>query len=795
MAKEKNSHLKNLTDNDYINIDNIETANIAELNTENMKLYGANINLARVFPDVHDGLKLVERRILYSMYAITKAYRKKYKVNKICGDVMSIHPHGDASIAGTLVRLTQPWNMVIPYIDGRGNFGNIKGDDAAASRYLEAELSKYALDCFFSDWNSSLVLMEETYNKDMMEPVYLPTKYPNCLLSSADGLGFGPATHIPTFNFEEVMQATIQLIKNPKYEPVLIPDITTGCLVVDEGKFKEICETGRGTFRMRAEIVKDEEKKVIVIKSIPFQVSLSAIKEKIKDLIDDKTIPGFKDIKDYTASKIHLELYFRPEVDLSNIISILYTKTDLQKTYPVQMKMVDNFAIVDFSVKSALLRWIDTRIQFKRKMYIRKLVDLEQRTHILNILILILSGKNAEKTLKIIKGSSREEIVNALMKEYGISSLQAKEISNMRLNAFSKTAYAEYQDEIKENEKLHKEYIKYVKSPDKIKDIIIKELEEGIKKYSSPRRSRVVKLGKESKYSDFEAQLIFTKNGYVKKLNTKAKNIGTLGETDEPVDIKRINNQEEIVIFDKRGCVHTLEVGQIKQDDSYTIGTPLSTYININGSPVSLMKRSDITDKTAFIFITKNGIIKKTTADNFAFKNSIIAITLKPDDELVSVIALNKDRDIIAYSKYGNGLRFNTSEIPTSKRMAMGVIAFNLAKEDRIIGVDEVGKADKYLCIITEKGYVKKCTLDVLSSKKRRSEPVSIISLYGKDTVHSMLNCTDGDVVKVITKKETFDIAVNELPVQLKYQSGDKIIPVKKTDMIIKTALINQLKK
>ena len=320
-------------------------------------------------------------------------------------------------------------------------------------------------------------------------------------------------------------------------------------------------------------------------------------------------------------------------------------------------------------------------------------------------------------------------------------------------------------------------------------------MEEGIKKYSSPRRSRVVKLGKESKYSDFEAQLIFTKNGYVKKLNTKAKNIGTLGETDEPVDIKRINNQEEIVIFDKRGCVHTLEVGQIKQDDSYTIGTPLSTYININGSPVSLMKRSDITDKTAVIFITKNGIIKKTTADNFAFKNSIIAITLKPDDELVSVIALNKDRDIIAYSKYGNGLRFNTSEIPTSKRMAMGVIAFNLAKEDRIIGVDEVGKADKYLCIITEKGYVKKCTLDVLSSKKRRSEPVSIISLYGKDTVHSMLNCTDGDVIKVITKKETFDIAVNELPVQLKYQSGDKIIPVKKTDMIIKTALINQPKK
>ena len=193
---------------------------------------------------------------------------------------------------------------------------------------------------------------------------------------------------------------------------------------------------------------------------------------------------------------------------------------------------------------------------------------------------------------------------------------------------------------------------------------------------------------------------------------------------------------------------------------------------------------------SSFIFITKNGIIKKTTSDNFAFKNSIIAITLKPDDELVSVIPITKDKDIIAYSKYGNGLRFNTSEIPFSKRMAMGVIAFNLASDDNIIGVDEVSKNDKYLCIITEKGYVKKCTLDVLSSKKRRSEPVSIISLYGKDSVQSMLNCTDGDVIKVITKKDSYDIHVNELPVQLKYQAGDKIIPVKKTDMIIQSVLI-----
>ncbi len=782
----KKSHLKEIDEQVYLDDSRIERANIADLNTENMKLYGANINLARVFPEIHDGLKLVERRILFAMYAISKAVKKKKKVLTLTGDVMQIHAHGDASVYGTMVRIAQPWNMVIPYITGQGNFGNISGEEAAASRYLEAQLSDYAIDCFFSDFNPDIILMQETYNRDMKEPVHLPSKYPNCLLSSADGLGFGPATHIPTFNLEEVIQATIQLIKNPKYKPYLIPDITTGCLIIDEGKFEEICDTGRGTFKMRAEIVKDEDEKCIIIKSIPFQVSLPSVKEKIAELIENKVINGFKQMKDYSASKIHLEIYFRPEVDLDNIINILYTKTRLQETYPVQMKMVDDFAVEDFSVKSALLRWIDIRYQFKRKLFINKLVKLEERNHILKVLIMILDGKNGEKTLNIIKSSTKEEIINKLVSNYNITTLQAKEISNMRLNAFNKTALAEYKKELKDNIDEIKELSERISNPKKINNIIIKELEEGIKKYASPRKSRIIKIGKEYKYSDYETRLIFTKNGYVKKLKDGVKQIGSLGETDEPVDVKVINNRDEVIIFDKRGSVHTCEVGLISQDDLTTIGTPLSTYINITGTPVSVFRRSDISDNMEFVFITKNGIIKKTDVDNFAFKNSIISITLKNDDELVSVIPIKKNIDIIAYSKYGYGLRFNTKEIPSSKRMAIGVIAFPLAENDEIMGVKEIHKNDKYLCIITEKGYVKKCTLEVLESKKRRSEPVSIIPIRHKDGINTVINCTDGDTIKVITKKNIYNLAVNELPVSLKFNEGTKLIPVKQSDMIIK---------
>ena len=785
MAK-KESHIKSIDIKSYLNTDRVEVSNIAGLCTDIMKIYGANINLARVFPEVHDGLKLVERRILFAMYTISKAYKKMSKVHTITGDVMKIHPHGDASVYETLVRMAQPWNMLIPYIEGQGNFGTISGDEAAAARYIEARLSDYAIDCFFTDWDPDLVLMEETYNRDLKEPVYLPTKYPNCLLSYSDGLGFGPATHIATFNFQEVIQATIALIKDPKYKPYLVPDITTGCLIVDEGKFGDICETGRGTFKMRAEIEKNEEKKCLVIKSIPFQVSLLSIKEKIKELVENKIINGFKAMKDYSATKIHLELYFRNEVDLDNIISILYTKTRLQDTYPVQMKMVDDFAVVDFNVRSALLRWIDIRFQFKRKKFIKKLVSLEERNHILNVLIMILDGTNGEKTIKIIKSSDREQIVEKLVKAYNITTLQAREISNMRLNAFSKTALAEYKKELKENIDMIKTYTKVIRSRTAIDDLIIKELEDGIKKYSAPRRSKVVKAVKEYKYTDYDAKLIFTKHGYVKKLKDGVKRIGNLPETDEPVDVLTVNNREEIVIFDKRGSVHTIEVGAITQDDLTTIGTQLSLYCTTNGSPVSIFRRNDINPETAFLFVTKKGIIKKTTADNFAFKNSIISITIKPDDELVEVIAIDKDIDIVGYTDRGYGLRFNSGEVPFSKRMAVGVIGLPMIEDDFVVGVQEIHKSDKSLFICTSKGYVKKCSLEVFNTKKRNSLPESLIPIKPKDHVISMIAVNDKDQIVVITMKQSYTINMNELPAELKFKEGTKLIPLNHGDMIVK---------
>ena len=789
---------------EYLRTDRIEKANIADISQKGMILYGANINLARVFPEIHDGLKPVERRILYMMFAIMKlvkierrkdkdVYHKKVvKVRATTGRVMEIHPHGDSSVYEALVRMAQPWNMLMPYIDGTGNFGTMAGDPAAADRYIECTLSDYAVDCFFSDWDPDVVLMEDTYNQDFREPVYLPTKYPNCLLSYSDGLGFGSATHVPTYNLEEVLQTTIALIKDPKYEPNLIPDITTGCLIVDEGKFQDICREGRGTFKMRSEIIKDDLHKCLIIKSVPFQVSLLATKLKIKELIDTDVITGFKEMRDYSGEKVHMELYFRPEVDLDSIVNILYTRTDLQKTYPVQLKMVDELEPKTFTIKSALLRWIDIRMQFKRKMFISELVHTEQRNHELKVLILVTDGKNSDTTIRIVKESeTKDEAVERLTKKYGITSLQARIIVNMRIAALTKEACRKYREELEENLAHIEELKETIASPKKISKIIIKELQEGIKKYTYPRRSRIVKIGKEYKYSDYGTQLIFTKNGYVKKMKDNVQKIGALGETDETIDVKKVENRDQVVLFDKRGSVHTIDVGVISSDDLTTIGTPLSTYANIAGAPVSIFKRSDITESTALVFITKNGIIKKTLADNFAFKNSILSITLKPDDELVNVIAIDTDHDILIYTKLGVALRFNTQEIPFTKRMAIGVIAFTLAPGDEILGSKEIDQDNKYLVIVTNRGIVKKCELDVLSSKKRRSEPTSIIPMESKDMIHTLLTCRNNDVVVVITAKGSFEIHVDELPTKLKYQLGDKMVPLKKGDVIAKVFKLN----
>lgn len=779
---------KNFDINVYTNDYRIEKLEIGKHNTEKMKLYGANVNLARTIPDIRDGLKPVERRVIYSMYEFSRAIDKYKKVQTIIGETMNIHPHGDASIYSVIVRLAQPWQNLITAIDGRGNFGNINGDSAAAARYIEAKLSKYSLDCFYSDYNPRIMEMKPTYQSEIVEPEYFVTKYPNMLMSISTGMGFGIATGIPTYNLEEILQSTITLIKDPSTKLSLIPDMPTGCLIVDEDKFEEISETGRGVFKMRGEIEIDEDKHMILVSSIPFQSSLLRVKEKISELVENKTLTGFKEIRDYTGEDIHLELYFKHDVDLQHVVSVLYAKTDLQNSFSVQLKMINNYEVKDYSVHTALLEWIDIRRTFKKKYYINRLVEAEEEKHFLEILLFILNKDNAENTIKIIKKSSTSEIVHKLVKAYGISSLQAKKIAEMKMKAFSKDAYEGYKEKAKKIPKEIEEYKSIIQSNKLIDKIIIHELEEGIKKYHAPRRSRVIRIDEESEYKNTDHILIFTKNGYVKKLFDFVTNVGDIGNGDEVSFILKANNRDEIIIFDKRGSVHCLEVGKIQPSDLKSIGVPISRYINITGETVMVFPKSKLKENSNFIFVTKRGIIKKTDINNFAFKNSMIGIILKKDDELISVINVDKSLkvDIVIYTHYGMGLRFNTAEIVPTLRLAIGVIGLGMTENDYVEGISIIKNTDKYIFLLTSTGNAKKCKLSIFSTKGRRSNSLGLITLHGKERLTYATGVKGDEILKVILKSGSMPINVKDVPVKLKIDDGDKLIPVRRGDMILR---------
>ena len=770
----------------YQNEKRINKVFIGEHNTEKMKLYGANVNLARTIPDIRDGLKPVERRVLYSMYQFSKAIDKFKKVQTLIGDTMNIHPHGDASIYDVLVKLAQPWKNLINPIDGHGNFGSIDGSSAAAARYIEAKLSKYSLDCFFSDYNPSIMEMKPTYQPDIEEPEYFITKYPNMLMSISVGMGFGIATGIPTYNLEEILQSTISLIKDPSTKLSLVPDMPTGCLIIDEGKFEEISETGRGVFKMRGEILINEEKHMLLVTSIPFQSSLLRVKEKIKELVENKTITGFKDMQDYSANRIHLELYFKNDVDLRHVIKTLYSKTDLQNSFSVQLKMINNYEVRDYSIHSALLEWIGVRRNFKKKFYINKLVKAEERKHFLEILLFILNKDNAEKTMKIIKKSSTSEIVDKLVKEYGISSLQAKVIANMKMKEFSKTAYQSYQEEFNSIPKEIKKCKEIITDNKKINKIIIEELEDGIKKYHAPRRSKVIKIVDKEEYENTNHWLVFTKNGYVKKMSEDTNNIGNIAVGDDASFMIKVNNREDIIIFDKRGSTHSLEVGKIQPVDLESIGVPLSRYISITGEPIMVFQKNKLKEDSSFVFITKNGIIKKTSISNFAFKSSTIGILLMKDDELVSVLNIKDDADIVVYTHYGTGLRFNTGEISPTQRLSRGVVGLIMTENDFVSGISVIKKSDKYIFILTTTGKVKKCKLSIFPQKERRDETVSLITLNGKERLIHASSCSNEDSYTIFLKGSKHELSAKEVPVKLKIDKADKFIPVCKGDKILK---------
>lgn len=775
----------------------IISQDIGDLCTDAMKIFGANTNLMRHVPSLADGLKPGERRILYAMYndLHSKPNARTVKCAKITGEVIgSYHPHGDASVYETLVKMSQYWNNLQPLIDGQGNFGSIKGAPAAAHRYTEARLSKYAYKCFFEDFDIKCVDSKMTYAGDRMEPEYLPARYPNALINNTFGIGYGISTGLPTYNLREVLELTLKLMEDPKYkDTTLIPDSPTGADIVDDGQFKEISNTGTGKFRMRGDIEIDTENNELIITSIPLQTSSDPILLSIVKLIKEGKLPGVVGIDDNTSTEVEMHIILKKEADPYSIIQTIYTKTALEKTFPVNFKLVDDYQDYDYTIKSLLLDWIDFRRESKRIYFNRKMVEYKERQHILEILLYILNGTNAEKTLKVIrKAENSSEIVDFLMGEFKISSLQAKQISEMKLSAFSKDAVKRYKKEKDEIDNKVSKMDKIVRSSKKIDKIIKEELEEGIELFGEPRRSRVITVSGEDVIRDTNHVVVFTMNGMIKKLPEDVKTIGNIGSGDYPIEIAHVSNTTDLMLFDESGKISKIPVHKMLNSVLDNTGDPLKNYATLNGALVSIIPKPTIETlekikvPVYFLMVTKKGIIKKTNAANYAnLKNELLGMIIKEDDELQTVKLLAGDKDILVYTNKGYGIRFSSKEIRDTGRMSIGVKALDLSDGERVIGMDVVNKGDKFLFTLTNKGRGKKCTLDNFKTMDRAAKPLRITSIADDEEVIMIKTVKGNELFKAYLKNSIEDIQiaeVNELP---RLSKGRKLIPVAKGEVII----------
>ena len=767
----------------------VEIHNIADICKTWNQICGANKNLYRSVPSMVDGLKPGARRLLYTMY---KEYNKNSfaKVATIVGSTLKLHPHGDVAIADTLVAAAQSWNNSLPLIDGKGNFGSMMGDAHAAQRYPEAKMSEYAWDCFFKDFTDSNVDMRPSYDGRTVEPDVLPAKYPNALINGSLGIGYGLASNIPPYNFAEVMRATISLIKDPTANVYIVPDSPTGCLVVDDNNFASICNNGYGNYRMRGEVKISPQTNVVTIVSEPYQVASNNIKDKIIDLRESKVLPEVIDLKDRSNLKngICIILTLKPDADPEKFVEKLYSKnTGLEKDYPVSIKLIDDFKDVDYTITSFLLEWIEYRRELKRTSFNFRLTKTLEAQQINDIMLFMLDKDNYEITMRILKSANNKaDLAARIMSQYSsilrMSSLQANTIADMRMHEFTKEAHALYrQKKIDLTEELDK-INDVLNNPSKIDDIIINELTDGIKKFGTARKSKIISLTEDT-VPNTEHVICVTPSGLCKKVDISSDYVGRMNEAFIAI---RAFNRQLMYSFDDKGIATRFSISDIPNMDNSDAGIPLSRYASsskFGGDIIALQQfydeYSDI-DNHYLIFVTANGFAKKTPLSEIVGKKgSFVSIKVNDDDRLISVTHYTTHKgakDLIIFTKNGIGTRVDIDDIPINSRTSMGFRRINVPEHDEIAGANKIIPSDEFVVYITRRGKLKLTELKYLPKQKKREQLMQLIDI-GNDELIAIKSVSKNDDIAIFTRNaQTEIVSCNAIPVTTRIAQATKIV-------------------
>lgn len=782
---------------------------IADACEEYSKIFGANKNLYRIIPSFQDGLKPSARRFLYTLYR-GKGREKFIKMAKAAGDTTAaFHPHGNAAVEDVGAKLASPIQNNIPVVQGQGNFGSYKTEKAGASRYIECRLSRYAMKCFFEDFESSNVDMRESYTGDDMEPEYLPARYPHALFNpQLSGIGYAMSSNICPFNPTEVMEATIKLIKNPKAKIMLVPDSPTGADIVDDGQFEAINKDGIGTFTLKGTIEVDEINNILTITSIPLQITIDEIIRNIALLKEKKQFEEIISIKDYTKNKtgVRTVIQLAKTANPYKTIENLYKKnTGLKKTYPVGIKLIDDYKDYDYGVISFLKEWIEYRRDCVRSTYNTKLVKAMEEQNINDVKIFATEGDRGAKNAQISRESAdSKEAIQTFMKVYGIDSQKAAVIDNMKNSELNKEHYQKYVERKQELIDKIAEYESILDNDEKIDEIIIAQLKEGIKLFGSPRKSNIVKENGANEYIEDSYHIIGISNdGYIKKVDLEKGQIGQVGSKPGQYMSFKANNRDCLWLFDSTGYISRILVNDIADMDLSDNGIVLERFSPVHGKVVASLieftpsELKKLGKNVFFTFLTKQGYMKRTNLDEFQNINgSKLAIKLQKDDELVAVdfTLENSANDIVIYTNLGNGIRINIESLSTMKPNARGVSQLKLGENEYCVGFDKINPDKKYMFYITSAGKVKITDLKYFpTGKKKNDEILSLITLDKTDSLVGIHTVSKDDKIRVFKKNsKPEDINISDLSVSTRIAKADKVVKVSKGDSVLAYSVITK---
>jgi DNA gyrase subunit A len=782
--------------------------------------YAMSVIIGRALPDVRDGLKPVHRRILYGMHEMGLAHNRPYrKCAKIVGEVMgNFHPHGDAAIYDTLVRMAQSFSMRCPLIDGQGNFGSVDGDPPAAMRYTEARLDRISQE-MLADIEKETVDFTPNYDESQQEPVYLPSQLPNLLVNGSSGIAVGMATNIPPHNLKEVIDAVIYQVNKPEAsleelrKLVPGPDFPTGGFIYGKGGIRQAYETGRGSVVMRARAAIEKQargdKEMIVITEIPYQVNKAKLIERIADLVQEKKIEGITDLRDESDREgmrivIELRRGEQPEVILNN----LYKQTPMQTSFGVIMLAIVNGQPRVLNLQDVIKYFVDHRIDVVRRRTRYELRKAEERAHILEGLKKALDKIDA--IIKLIRAAkSPPEAREGLIRQFEFSQLQAQAILDMQLQRLTGMEREKILEEL-ENLRKRIGELKEILSNDKVlRGVIVKELKEVQKQYGDGRRTEIVDEQAEIKLEDLisveDVVVTVTHSGYLKRTpvsdyrQQQRGGKGRIGmrtrEEDFVEHLFVASTHSYLLIFTNQGKVHWLKVYEIPDVGTAGKGKAIVNLVNLatDEKMTAVLPVTEFAEDRFVMFATRRGVVKKTRLNAFSnpMARGIIAISLDQSDELMAVELTSGQDQIFLGTHEGKCIRFHEEGVRDMGRQARGVKGINLDEKDYLVGMTTGGDEGTILSV-TENGYGKRTSVGEYRAQARGGKGVINVKTTKKNglVVAIMKVNDDSEIIVITTQGKIIRLEAAAIRAAGRSTQGVKLIDLEEGDIVAAASLI-----